>query len=239
MKFGNQLFKYLDNRNVSINYFAKICGLSPPYFTKIKHNPEIIPLEKSFFKILVGLQNIGVSENQFDKMIEYLANNKKHQKKIEKRLENGEYGSITNLSYIDYVKLDLNKFYQDNIQVYEDSKKYLKKNLTENKVAVNKKNEFVLIEDFEDNKPFFDLEWLLSQDIYQLFYSNSMKISDKVLPNMISDIDKQIIKNLIKTYFETKYDEDILSVHHAQNKVVKDLIITDEDYMKLLDDEED
>lgn len=79
----------------------------------------------------------------------------------------------------------------------------------------------------ELDKPYFDLEWLLSQNDYHVFYGNKFftdknKIHtdsiDELTYSKLNEDDKKMIKTIIESIFETKYDKSKKVNNFKMNK---------------------
>ena len=77
------------------------------------------------------------------------------------------------------------------------------------------------------DRPYFDLEWLLSQNDYHVFYGNKFftdknKIHtdsiDELTYSKLNEDDKKMIKTIIESIFETKYDKSKKVNNFKMNK---------------------
>ena len=198
--FALLIKKYRSFRKKTVYEVAEFVEVSPTYISQIE-NGKKLPSKKVLFPLVrfLGLKN---DKGYWEKVVndEFSGTN---------LLE--VYAKYKNISvsdlyheYSDYVSSEIRK----NLNELGDMEK--RKN---NEVSVNKKNG-----DIEPiKKPYFDLEWLLTQDQYHVFYGrryniqnlnkDKISISEFSLYNILNDIDIKIIKGLIDAYISNKYLE--------------------------------
>ncbi|MEB6241871.1 helix-turn-helix domain-containing protein [Staphylococcus gallinarum] len=180
-----------------------MAGVSPGYISKLKNNTTLIPSEEVVFKIAHAFGNNGLEENEIQELLFFLIKDPKYIKKIESlnfdiKFESKEQMVI--IRYLSFIKYEIEKL--------EDSRKRMEKLYIENKIISKKKSDDVLlIEDVNLNHPIFDIEWLLKQEKYNLFYGRDFNINNGEFYNVIDAEDKKLISNLIRTYFKSNYNK--------------------------------
>lgn len=180
-----------------------MAGVSPGYISKLKNNTTLIPSEEVVFKIAHAFGNNGLEENEIQELLFFLIKDPKYIKKIESlnfdiKFESKEQMVI--IRYLSFIKYEIEKL--------EDSRKRMEKLYIKNKIISKKKSDDVLlIEDVNLNHPIFDIEWLLKQEKYNLFYGRDFNINNGEFYNVIDAEDKKLISNLIRTYFKSNYNK--------------------------------
>ncbi|MFT0636505.1 helix-turn-helix domain-containing protein [Staphylococcus ureilyticus] len=194
--YYRELRSYL---KMTLEDFSYNVGLSKSYINQIEKN-ERIPSKNKLFQMLCYFNEFQKLEPQLptDDILHSFSNQKKLD---ESRLKK---------DYEKYVKE-----FKENLKQHEANIGAQIRNIDTNKIAYptdhNKKIE-------ELDKPYFDLEWLLTQKEFHVFYGNKFytdknKIHtdsvDELTYNKLNDDDKKMIKNIIENIFETKYDQYI------------------------------
>jgi len=198
--FALLIKEFRSYRKKTVYEVAEFVEVSPTYISQIE-NGKKLPSKKVLFPLarFLGLKN---DKGYWEKVY----NTNYHEKKL---LE--VYAEYKNISfkklyneYSDYISSEIRK----NLKEFGDIEK--RRN---NEFSVNKKNGNVELL----KKPYFDLEWLLTQDQYHVFYGreyniqnlnkDKISISEFSLYNILNDIDIKIIKGLIDAYISNKYLE--------------------------------
>ncbi|GEM01938.1 DNA-binding transcriptional regulator, XRE-family HTH domain [Halolactibacillus halophilus] len=198
--FALLIKKYRSFRKKTVYEVADFVDVSPTYISQIE-NGKKLPSKKVLFPLVrfLGLKN---------------------DKGYWKKVENEEFDGLDLLEvYAEYKKINSKELFHEYFNYVSDE---IKTNFNElqdlerrknNKFSVNKKNG-----DIEPTKkPYFDLEWLLTQDQYHVFYGrnyniqkinkDNVSLSEFSLYNILNDIDIKIIKGLIDAYISNKYME--------------------------------
>ena len=198
--FALLIKKYRSFRKKTVYEVAEFVEVSPTYISQIE-NGKKLPSKKVLFPLVrfLGLKN---------------------DKGYWKKVENEEFDGLDLLEvYAEYKKINSKELFYEYFNYVSDE---IKTNFNElqdlerrknNKFSVNKKNG-----DIEPTKkPYFDLEWLLTQDQYHVFYGrnyniqkinkDNVSLSEFSLYNILNDIDIKIIKGLIDAYISNKYME--------------------------------
>jgi transcriptional regulator with XRE-family HTH domain len=198
--FALLIKKYRSFRKKTVYEVAEFVDVSPTYISQIE-NGKKLPSKKVLFPLVrfLGLKN---------------------DKGYWKKVENVEFDGLDLLEvYAEYKKINSKELFHEYFNYVSDE---IKTNFIElqdlerrknNKFSVNKKNG-----DIEPTKkPYFDLEWLLTQDQYHVFYGrnyniqkinkDNVSLSEFSLYNILNDIDIKIIKGLIDAYISNKYME--------------------------------
>jgi len=127
-------------------------------------------------------------------------------------------GMIREYARIKEMNVDkLHKKYKDYINKYFDDKlKPLNKwadDYNKNKIQATKNT----LDSTRIDKPYFDIQWLLTQNDYEVFYGRDYDIQgtqwagkdimDKVFFNRLNDEDIKIIHDLIEAYISNRYEK--------------------------------
>ncbi|UMT76022.1 helix-turn-helix domain-containing protein [Staphylococcus roterodami] len=203
MEFGETLNEVRQSLNISINKLGALSDISPTYISRIQNNPDKHPSKKIVFKIIYALfveghkQSFNTNEIATKLIRSYLGGNAKTS--------------------------ELEGFLDEFIQYMEDRQNEGKEKLYNFKEKIQK-NRFILtknrtlyftddqksIFDIISNKPLTDIEWLLTQNSFELLYSRSIITNNSYKDidyNILNDADKKVILNIIHAYLSTKYEK--------------------------------
>ncbi|WP_105965299.1 helix-turn-helix domain-containing protein [Staphylococcus chromogenes] len=208
MKFGNLLRECLEKYKISNNQFAKKSDLSTSYINKLINNPELVPLEKSFKKLALGLYKIGATEEELTKFIKIVAADDRFKKLIDERNKKNYY-DIKFDSYDMYLIAEIKNVIDYYTMPEMDSKDLLRDLVNQNRIAIDKDNQIIFLSDIGDSFPLLDLKWLLRQNKFHVFYGGKfmMNTDNALVPNVLSDDDKKIIYEIVQAYLSTKYED--------------------------------
>lgn len=220
MKFGNLLSECLEKYKISNNQFAKKSDLSTSYINKLINNPELVPLEKSFKKLALGLYKIGATEEELTKFIKIVAADDRFKKLIDERNKKNYY-DIKFDSYDMYLEAEIKKVIENYALPKIDSKSIFERLVYENRIAINKDNQIVSLSDIGDSYPFLDLEWLLKQKKFHVYYGNSLMMNNHQFPNILSDEDINVIYEIVNAYLSTKYEDKREEVIDEKTNLLK------------------
>lgn len=195
---GYYIKKLRSDLNMTLKEFSEVTGLSTSYINQIEKN-ERTPSKQKLFDLIYYFniyQNVS-SKLPTYKMISMLA----QKKKLDKIVLLNEFED-----YKDF-KNEKTKHLE------EQSKKFsnIMENLKTNKIEypTNHNSDIKPLD-----KPYFDLNWLLTQSDYHVFYGKKYHTDDKQIHtdsldsltyNKLSDEDKKMLKNIIDSIFENKY----------------------------------
>lgn len=196
-KTGDYIRDLRSDLEMTLEEFSQTIGLSKSYINQIEKN-ERTPSKNTLFNILVFF-------NVFQKMNPPLPENKiltafSKQKGLDKNTTIKEYN--------DWVKEFIGNLdeHEKEIGVSFES---IDHNRLEYPTDHNKPIK-------ELDKPYFDLEWLLDQDEFHVFYGNKFYTDknqihsdsiDELTYSKLNDDDKKMIKEIIESIFKTKYDQ--------------------------------
>lgn len=226
MEFGEIMEKYRKKCDLSLNKLADLAGVSPGYISKLKNNTTLIPSEEVVFKIAHAFGRHGLSEKEIKELLLFLTRDPKYIKKMNNIDFDIEFESKEQMVVVRYAS-----YLQNEIEELNNQKNKMRTLYLENKLISKKKSgDIQLIEDVNLNHPIFDIEWLLKQEKYNLFYGRDFDINDGEFYNIIDANDKRIIGNLIRAYFKSKYnkvdniyDKSINELENALNDaIIKD-----------------
>lgn len=196
-KIGDYIKNLRKDLGMTLEEFSEIVGLSKSYINQIEKN-ERTPAKKKIFEILFYFNEYQEIDPPLPdaEMLEVFAKYKSLDISVLKK------------EYADYIK----EFHE---RLNMQSKKF---NTTLDKIENNKiqyptnhENDITSLE-----KPYFDLEWLLTQDEFHVFYGRKYHTDikqvhtdplDKLAYNKISEDDKKMIKRIIDSIFDNKYEK--------------------------------
>ncbi|MDU0450672.1 hypothetical protein [Staphylococcus chromogenes] len=223
MKFGNLLSECLEKYKISNNQFAKKSDLSTSYINKLINNPELVPLEKSFKKLALGLYKIGATEEELTKFIKIVAADDRFKKLIDERNKKNYY-DIKFDSYEMYLIAEINNVIDSYVMPKIDSKGILETLFLENRIAIGKDNQIIFLSDIGDSLPLLDLEWLLKQKKFHVYYGNELMMNNTPFPNVLSEEDKKVIYEIVNAYLSTKYEDKREEVIKEKTNLLKKVI---------------
>lgn len=215
MLFGNTLRELRTQANISINELGKVAEISPSYISKLENNPEKIPSKEMIIKIAYAIRRLDKSEQKIsDGYMEIL---EKLLKSENLNFDTKERVTIFYKDFPDYLKERNNK-----------TTRLITKRLDDdfnNRFAISRKNGNVNYLDM----PYFDLEWLLSQEKFYLMYGRNLMINEEIVKehdkyefhNILNLEDITIIREIIKAYFTSKYEPIINSREIFEHEIRK------------------
>lgn len=196
-KIGDYIKDLRKDLRMTLEEFSEVIGLSKSYINQIEKNERVLSKKKLFETIYYF--------NQYQKIDPPLPTNE-----MLKVFANQKSLNIDTLQ---------DEYYEFETTLQEKQKnatgKFSKKmdSISENKIEYPTNHN----KDIKEiDKPLFDLEWLLSQDEYHLFYgrkyhTDTSKVHtdtlDKLTYNKLSEEDKKMIKKVIEAIFENKYNK--------------------------------
>lgn len=197
MKFGEMLRKVRTEYGLSINKLGYYSNVTPTYISRLENQHDKLPSEDMINKIIIGLGKYKMEKGEKIDPVDLL-----------KYFYEAENMPKSDKSF-DELALLLLKSYTLELNTVLGYVSKLEKIIYENKIMLPKGKSKG--EELDD--PIFDLNWLLTQNRYEVFYGRDYLLNDKhksenedkFYYNTITDIDKVMINALIKAYFSTKY----------------------------------
>lgn len=204
MTFGELLKSIRTQNGLTLKEFGEIFDVTTTYLSQVENNKKLIS-KKLLFEIIYYFYIY----QEFDELISYneILNAYSIAKEIPLTSLNNEFEKFKNKM-------------QKSTESSTTTLKELTDRYTSNKLMINKKTG----SNAKLDLPFFDLEWLLTQNDYEVFFGRdfftnekqweeSKDIYEKILFNKLSDADKKTIHNIIKEFLSNKYknvfDEDV------------------------------
>lgn len=204
MTFGELLKSIRTQNGLTLKEFGEIFDVTTTYLSQVENNKKLIS-KKLLFEIIYYFYIY----QEFDELISYneILNAYSIAKEIPLTSLNNEFEKFKNKM-------------QKSTESSTTTLKELTDRYTSNKLMINKKTG----SNTKLDLPFFDLEWLLTQNDYEVFFGRdfftnekqweeSKDIYEKILFNKLSDTDKKTIHNIIKEFLSNKYknvfDEDV------------------------------
>lgn len=197
MKFGEKLRETRLKYGLPLNKLGRVSGISPSYISKLENGKAKPPSEDVIFKLINGM---------------YLEYKNKNNEKLDtvSILKDFYKSDDLEISEPELNKSILNfmKFVADLAEETLNTAIQISDFLYENKILLSKEDG----KTEEIDYPVFDLEWLLKQEQFELFYGRSFFLNNEIDPkeadlyyNKINDEDKRVINNLIFGYISAKY----------------------------------
>ncbi|UTH16955.1 helix-turn-helix domain-containing protein [Macrococcus epidermidis] len=213
MKFGELLKNEREYYNLSVKRFSDLSDVSTAYISKLENGKRNFPTEKYLYNILKGFKKNLISlTNQYENVDDVSELIDYEIKEILKKFLNAEDSDLKK-NDLDIIFTKFNDFYITDMENKIKNSTSKEKDIYENKVLLNKNSSSFNIVD----KPFLDLEWLLTQNEYEIFYGRSYifrkniknKISlnenDMFFYNTLDNRDIRTIKKLIDVYLQSKF----------------------------------
>ncbi|MCJ0933382.1 helix-turn-helix transcriptional regulator [Mammaliicoccus sciuri] len=210
MKFGEILKKERVSFGISVSKLADLSGVSTAYISKIENGKRGFPTLEIIFSF--GYAFKFYVENEYGKIGKFESINNLYIHELIDSFVKADDSNITNeqkddlyYAFEEYYKNRLEKSLNDNTELKNDiflNKILLKKNsLTKNAV----------------DRPYMDLEWLLDQSEFEVFYGRNFILNNEILSqkklnekemyyyNVLTPKDIATIKSLITIFLENKY----------------------------------
>lgn len=215
MLFGNTLRELRTQAHISINELGKVAEISPSYISKLENNPEKIPSKEMIIKIAYAIRRLDISEqkisNGYMEILEKLLNSENLNFNTKEKV------TITQKDFPDYLKERSNK-----------TTRLINKRMDDdfnNRFSISRKTGKINYLDL----PYFDLEWILSQENYYLMYGRDLMINEEIVKkhdmyekhNILNLEDIRIIREMIKAYFTNKYEPIVNSREIYEYEVKK------------------
>jgi len=191
--FGELIKEQRKIKEGTIYDVGKLAGVSNTYISQIE-NGKKLPSKKVLFLIVhfLGIHT-GVDNNFQDEALKIYS----------------EYKRIN----FDELKEEFDTYITDYIHQFMQPLNDLSNDISNNRIQAEKGT----LEVERIDKPYFDLNWLLTQKDYEVLYHRDydiqntnrrrkdMDIMEKLLYNRLSDVDIKTIRELIEAYISNKY----------------------------------
>ncbi|WP_065429149.1 helix-turn-helix domain-containing protein [Staphylococcus hominis] len=210
MKFGEILKKEREGFNVSVKKLSELSLVSTAYISKLENNKRGFPSIETIYNLIFGFKNLIEERYGSEKGINEV--NDEYLKELLSNFLNASDSNLKNensdLAYKDFVD-----FYNKKMDIILNDNSKNKEAIFLNKIQLTKGT----TNKIEIDKPFFDLNWLLSQNDYEVFYGRdfifdknlfdkkSLNERDMYFYNVLTKSDLRTIKNLIEVFLENKY----------------------------------
>lgn len=213
MKFGDVLKETRDIHSLSVKKLADLSNVSTAYISKLENGKRNFPSEKYIFNLLMGIKSHLTSmTNKFNNVDD-----------VKEIVEEETKQTLRDFISADDSTIDIKKFDDilNRFQIFYDEQ--LQKRIEDNSIIKNKifNNEIALYKNTVKvetlDKPYFDLNWILEQNEYEVFYGRSyvfnssfdkkfaLNEQDMFYYNALSSHDIKTIKKLIEVYLDSKY----------------------------------
>ncbi|MGK0576796.1 helix-turn-helix domain-containing protein [Macrococcus capreoli] len=209
--FGEKLNNLREYLGISINKLGEAANISPTYISRIQNNPAKKPSKKLFLKLTYVFLEKGMlnkietspkfQELYFEYIRSFVTDNEKLTEDEARQVE------LLNEEATAYFKKTLEEV---SSQIFN-----LRENFYKNLFLIQTNDHDIKsFKNFDMNnlqdKPIFDLKWLLNQEKYEVFYGrdrllHNSKKNISIDYNVLSKEDKELIFNLIEAYLKTKY----------------------------------
>ncbi|MCU5746500.1 helix-turn-helix transcriptional regulator [Staphylococcus sp. SQ8-PEA] len=210
MYFSDILKSARIKENLSINRLAKLADVSTTYISKLENRKRSFPTLEIIFNITYGfmlnaMEKYSNLENYEDFVIP----------EIELLL--GEFVTSDDSNLTEY-EMETS---QDEFEIFYQKKEkaFLSKSISSTQSIYSNKIKMLRnSNNFEElEEPYLDLQWLLNQSKYNVFYGRdfltdfdtvekrSLKTKDMYYYNTLDESDLYTIKRLIEVYLESKY----------------------------------
>lgn len=208
--FSDILKNARTEEKLSINRLSKLANVSTTYISKLENRKRSFPTLEMIFNITYGfmlnsMEKYSNLENYEDFVVP----------EIELLLEEFVTSDDSNLTEyeIETSQNEFERFYQ------RKEKSFLNKSISSTQSIYSNKIKMPRNSDtFEElDEPYLDLQWLLNQTKYNVFYGRdfltdydtvqkrSLKTKNMYYYNILDESDLNTIKKLIEVYLESKY----------------------------------
>ncbi|MCO4095949.1 helix-turn-helix transcriptional regulator [Macrococcoides canis] len=210
MKFGEVIKAHREGFGVSVKKFSDVTGVSTAYISKLENGKRNFPKDEIIFGLLYGFNKF--LESSYGSDTPWVDINSGYLKDVLNEIITSEDSPIKDTDIDEYFE----KFKSFSIKKDEENlnnNAKILKEIYENKIALKKDsvNKNVI------EKPYYDLEWLLTQNENEVFYGRNFIFktdahskdfnteSDFYFYNKLTPKDLNTIKNLIDIFLDNKY----------------------------------
>ncbi|WP_420494246.1 helix-turn-helix transcriptional regulator [Macrococcus psychrotolerans] len=227
MLFGERLREVRQKIGISLKQLSRLSEVSPSYLSVLENEPDRIPSVEILAKLLYGLRQGDLKKNKV--MNGYV--------EIQDLLfdsENLSQDLMFQIKFITYFK----NFINHKMSKKSETVKILEENLYENKVMFFKDGRYQTTQ-----FPTFDLDWLLKQNQFEVYYTRKYITNPDVLDNdddsranynTLTDEDKLIIREIIKAYIKNKYETISKPKEYFTNQINKNSEKNKNELMKIV-----
>lgn len=211
MTFGEILKKERVSWKLSVKELSTLSGVSQTYISKLENGKRNFPSLETIFNLLIGFKThieykMG-SESPF-----YEINNS-YLDEILIMFINSSNSTISDRDPNELIT-QFNEYYDVTIKKKQNENSKIESDIFSNKIKLVKgttKKEVI-------EKPYFDLNWLLTQNEYEVFFDRSFLLDniflnkkhftekDMYYYNVLNDNDLKTIKDLIVVFLLNKYN---------------------------------
>ncbi len=212
LKFGEIVKEERNRHGLSVRELSELSGVSTAYISKIENNKRAYPSKETIFNISFGFDEFLIENYDFilydDITIDFYSYKLflDFLKAKDSNFLESDISKLTNEYLSHYIKRFGNSVKKNNEITQE---------IFNNEIELEKGNSEGKVID----KPNYDLEWLLSQKQFEVFYGrsfltkpeilNNQKLTPKLMYyyNSLDESDLITIKKLIEAYLESKYEK--------------------------------
>ncbi|MBU7228985.1 helix-turn-helix domain-containing protein [Staphylococcus pseudintermedius] len=248
MLFGEILKKEREEFGLSVKKLSELSSVSTTYISKLENQKRNFPRIETIYNLLFGFKSCIEESFRNEKLVEI--GNPDYLRDLLKMFILAEDSNIKDRN-IDLIYKYFESFYEEKLKTILSNNSKIKDKIFENKIEqIKGTNEKV-----EINKPFYDLNWLLSQNEYDVFFGREFILDNNLLKkkilneremyfyNVLNDEDLHTIKNLILTFLENKYykvkkdkTEELFNIFTSNKNIECNQFVTNYNFVKLLKD---
>lgn len=226
LKFGEVLKSQRNFAKLSVNQLANLSNISNTYISKLENLKRGYPTYEVVLSLASGFRK---DMSRKEEMADVVVDLSIHTLEEFLKCEDSPYKDLSE----DIYYKDFMDFYVNMIEKELNSLSKEKENIFKNKVMLRTKTE-----EFEvTNLPYFDLDWLLSQNEFELFYGREFDfklLRDKQMLskkemyfyNSINENDKKFLKEILNLYINNKYTKIINPLEFYKYASDKESMIT-------------
>lgn len=210
MNFGEILKKEREGFGISVKKLSELSSVSTTYISKLENNKRNFPTAEIIYNLLFGFKNLieeryGTTKNISEVNSSYL-------KEILDKFINADDSNLKQKN-IDLMYQYFDDFYNEKVQTIMNDNSQIEESIFLNKIQIEKGT----TNKKELDKPYFDLNWLLKQKDFEIFYgrdfifdkniNNKKTLNEREMYfyNILNEQDIETIKKLIETFLENKY----------------------------------
>ncbi|WP_057510582.1 helix-turn-helix transcriptional regulator [Staphylococcus simulans] len=210
MKFGEHLKEERTGFHMSVKELSNLSGVSTAYISKLENGKRKFPSLETIFNLVIGFKKL----NEYRYGNSYLTGdiNEGYINDLLDRFVSSKDSNIVLNDNQDIYK-EFNDYYKDHMDKIAKENTRILSDIYKNKVKLERgttKKEVV-------DKPYFDLEWLLTQKEYEVFFGRNFILDDDYVGkksysekdlyfyNILSEKDLSTIRQLIIVFLNNKY----------------------------------
>ncbi len=199
MLFGEALRDLRTKADISLKQLSRLATVSPSYLSVLENEPNRVPSKEILAKLMYGLRQGDITNknvlNGYVEIHEVLLNT-----------DNLIESKFNELAFMNYFQ----QFITEKLTEKTEFLQELDTNSFENKIIFFKNGRYQTTQ-----FPSFDLDWLLKQNQFEVFYGRKFITNPEFLKshddsrinyNTLTDEDKKMIREIIKVYISNKYE---------------------------------